>query len=160
MGELCPLFLLSMIDKIQEIIASVLQEEGVELVEIIYRPEAVGKVLRLLVDKEGGIQLADCARINEKISQVLDQADIIQERYNLEVASPGIDRPFKTKRDYERARGRDVRVTLKEAILDKKEYMGVLEEILENSIKVNTQKKGILEIQFENITRARQEVAF
>ncbi|MFA4992044.1 MAG: ribosome maturation factor RimP [Candidatus Omnitrophota bacterium] len=160
MGELCPLFLLSMIDKIREIITSALQEEGVELVEIIYRPEAAGKVLRLLVDKDGGITIADCACLNDKISQVLDQADIIQERYSLEVDSPGIDRPFKIKRDYERAKGRYVRVTLKEAVLDKKEYIGILEEILENSIKVSTQKKGILEIQFDNIVRARQEVAF
>jgi len=102
--------------------------------------------------------LSDCVKLNEKISQALDESNVITERYILEVASPGIDRPFKIKRDYERAKGRMVRVTLNEAILDKKEYIGRLQEILNDSIKIDTKKKGILEIPFEKIIRARQEV--
>lgn len=147
-----------MIDKIKEIIESILQEENAELVEIIYRREAGRQVLRVLVDKEDGIMLTDCVKLNEKISQALDESNVITERYVLEVASPGIDRPFKIKRDYERAKGRMVRVTLNEAILDKKEYIGRLQEILNDSIKIDTKKKGILEIPFEKIIRARQEV--
>lgn len=149
-----------MVDKIREIIGPVLEEEGVELVEIIYRPEAGRQVLRLLVDRNGGIQLSDCVRLNERISQVLDETNLIAERYVLEVDSPGVDRPFKTKRDYERAKGRMIRVTLSEAILDKKEYIGRLEDILQDSIKIDTEKKGIIEIPFEKIVRARQEVEF
>lgn len=149
-----------MIDKIKEIIIPILQEEGAELVEIIFRREAGRQVLRILIDKEGGVTLSDCVRINEIISRVLDENNTIQERYMLEVDSPGIDRPFKIKRDYKRASGRLVRVTLSEAILDKKEYIGRLEEILDNSIKIDVEKKGIIEIPFEKITRARQEVEF
>jgi len=116
--------------------------------------------LRLLVDKEGGIVLSDCVRLNERIGQVLDEADAITERYMIEVDSPGVDRPFKTKRDYERAMGRMVRVTLSEAILDKKEYIGRLQEILGDYIKVDVGKKGVIDVPFTNITRARQEVEF
>jgi ribosome maturation factor RimP len=149
-----------MLDKIKELIQPILDGENIELVEIIFRQEGGGKALRILADKEGGIQLSDCVRLNERISQVLDEANIIQERYVLEVDSPGIDRPFSSKRDYERAKGRIVRVALSEAILDKKEYIGRLEEVLEDSIKIDTEKKGIIEIAFDKITRARQEVEF
>jgi len=158
-GVVGPLFLFyNMLDKIKEIIQPILDEEGVELVEIVFRQEAGRKVLRILADKEGGIKLSDCVRLNERISQALDELNIITEHYLLEVDSPGIDRPFKIKRDYERAKGRLVRVTLNEQILGKKEYVGRLEEILENSIKIDTEKKGVLEIPFEKIIRARQEI--
>lgn len=158
MGELCPLFLLPVIDKIKAIIQPILAVEHIELVDIIYRKESGVQVLRLLVDKEGGIKLSDCARLNESISKILDEANIIPERYVLEVGSPGLDRPFKAQRDYERAKGRMVRITLNEAIFDKKEHIGRLEEISANAIKINTQKKGIIEIPFQKITRARQEI--
>lgn len=159
-GVICPLFLLPMLDKIKEIIDPILQEEGAELVDIIYRREAGRQVLRLLVDKEGGIALSDCVRLNETISQALDEGNVITESYVLEVDSPGVERPFKTKRDYERAKGRLVRVTLSEPILEKKEHIGRLEEILEFSIKIDTEKRGVLEIPFRIITRARQEIEF
>jgi len=147
-----------MIEKIKEAIGPVLEAEAVELVDIIYRREAGRQVLRLLVDKEGGIMLADCVRLNERISEVLDQGNVITEKYLLEVDSPGIDRWFSSKRDYERAKGRMVRVTLNEAVLDKKEYIGTLQEVSEGSIKIDVEKKGIIDIAFEKIVRARQEV--
>jgi len=147
-----------MVDKIKEIIEPILQEEQVELVEMIYRKEAGRQVLRLLVDKDNGIQLSDCIKLNEKIGRVLDEGNVIQENYVIEVDSPGIDRPFKVKRDYERAIGRLVRVTLNEKILGKKEYIARLEEISDAGVKIDVKKKGIIEIPFEKIVRAREEV--
>jgi len=157
-GAVCPLFLLPMIDKIREIIEPVIQQDGAELVEIIYRREAGRQVLRLLVNKDNGIKLSDCAGLNKKIGQVLDESDIMQESYVIEVNSPGIDRPFTVKRDYERARGRMVRVTLSEKILDKKEYIARLEEVSDAGVKIDVNKKGIIEIPFEKIVRAREEI--
>jgi len=149
-----------MLDKIKEIIEPILQEEQVELVEVIFRREAGRQVLRLLVDKDSGIKMLDCVRLNEKIGQALDQTDIIQESYAIEVDSPGIDRPFKSKRDYERALGRLVRVTLNEKISDKKEYIARLEEVSDAGVKIDVKKKGIMEIPFEKISRAREEIEF
>jgi ribosome maturation factor RimP len=149
-----------MLDKIREIIEPVLQGERIELVEIIFRREAGKQVLRLLVHKDNGIQLSDCAELNRKIGRILDEDDIIGESYVIEVASPGIDRPFKTKRDYERAVGRLVRVTLNEKILDKKEYIARLEEVSDAGVKIDVDKKGVMEIPFEKIVRAREEIEF
>ena len=151
-------FFCFMIDKIKEIIEPILQEEQVELVEVIFRREDGRQVLRLLVNKDKGIQLSDCIKLNRKIGRVLDENDIIQESYVIEVDSPGIDRPFKVKRDYERVIGRLVRVTLNEKILDKKEYIARLEEVSDAGVKIDVKKKGIIEIPFEKICRAREEV--
>ena len=149
-----------MVDRIKEIISPVLGNEGCELVEMSFRNESGRQVLRLLVDREGGIKLSDCVRLNERIGQILDETDAIPEHYIIEVDSPGIDRWFTAKRDYERAKGRMVRVTLNEAILDKKEYIGRLEDIAEDSINIDVEKKGIISIPFTKIVRARQEVEF
>ena len=139
---------------------SVLQEEGCELVDLIYRKESGKQILRLLVDREGGIKLGDCVMLNEKISRILDEGNLIQESYLVEVDSPGLDRYFTGKRDYERTIGRLLRVTLNQAILKKKEYIGRLKEVLDDSIKVDVEKKGIIDIPFTKIVRARQEVEF
>ncbi|MBU4590737.1 MAG: ribosome maturation factor RimP [Candidatus Omnitrophica bacterium] len=150
-----------MIEKIKSVIEPVLKEEGCEVVELVFRREAGRQVLRLLVDRDGGIKLGDCVRLNQILSRMLDESDAITERYILEVDSPGVDRWFCGRRDYERAVGRMVRVTLSETISEKKEHIGRLQEILEDSIKVDTgKKKGIIEVPFDKIVRARQEVEF
>lgn len=113
-----------------------------------------------MVDREGGIRLSDCVILNKKISQALEESGVIAEGYILEVDSPGVDRWFSGRQDYERARHRMVRVTLNEAVLDKKEYIGKLEEALESAIKIEVKKKGIIEIPYDKIVRARQEVEF
>jgi len=149
-----------MIDKIKDIIQPILQQENTALVDIIFRRESGQQVLRLLVDREGGIRLSDCVILNKKISQALEESGVIAEGYILEVDSPGVDRWFSNRQDYERARHRMVRVTLNEAVLDKKEYIGKLEEALESAIKIEVKKKGIIEIPYDKIVRARQEVEF
>ncbi len=147
-----------MLEDIKKVIVPILVEKSTELVDIAYRREAGRMVLRLLVDKEGGIKLDDCVMLNEKIGDILDRENVITESYTIEVDSPGIDRWFTSKRDYEKAKGRPVRITLNEAVLNKKEYIGRLKEVLGDSIKVNIKKKGIIEIPFDKITRARQEI--
>lgn len=149
-----------MIDEIKKLIEPILKDEDCELVELVFRRESGRQVLRLFVDKEGGIVLSECVKLNQRLSQALDESNVITERYILEVGSPGIDRWFAARRDYDRAMGRLVRVTLNEAILEKKEYIGKLEEISESSIKIDVKKKGIIEVPFDKIVRARQEVEF
>ncbi len=149
---------LSIIESVKELIRPLLEEQNFELVDILYRREQGKMVLRLLADKEGGITLNDCALLNEKIGALLDEKDIMNQSYILEVSSPGVDRPLVTKRDFERVKGRLVRVVLKESLLGKFEHVGKLEDILDQSIRIKTEKFGVLEIKFENIKRARQEV--
>ena len=89
----------------------ILSSEGFELVEIEFRREARGWVLRLYVDKEGGITLDDCAQISQEIGRNLDVEDFIMTPYILEVSSPGLTRSLKTEKDFMKYRDRLVKVT-------------------------------------------------
>jgi ribosome maturation factor RimP len=99
------------IERVKELIAPYLEESGVELVEITYRREQGGMTLKLLVDTPEGIKIAECESLNDYLSGILDKEDVIGERYIIEVSSPGLDRPIKTDRDFERVLGKDLEVT-------------------------------------------------
>lgn len=117
---------MDMIERVNELIANYLEEYSIELVDITYRREQGGMVLRLIVDKRGGINLKECEDLNNYLSETLDKEDTINERYLLEVSSPGLDRPIKTDRDFERVMGRELDITTYEPIDGKKTHAGNL----------------------------------
>ena len=93
---------------IRALIEPILVEEETELVELACRPQGRQLLVRLLVDKVGGITIQRCAKMNRRISDALEMANLIEESYTVEVSSPGLDRPLATKRDFERAVGEEV----------------------------------------------------
>jgi ribosome maturation factor RimP len=113
-------------EQVKELIQGYLETNGIELVEVTYRREQPGMVLRLLVDKPEGIKVSECEELNNFLSEVLDRESIINERHLLEVASPGLDRPIKTDRDFERSMGKALEVMTYEAIDGKKSHEGKL----------------------------------
>lgn len=114
----------SIIARARELIAPYLAEHDIELVEIIYKRMQGEMTLRLLVETPGGINLKECADLNTHISEVLDKENVIDEYYVIEVSSPGLDRPMKTDRDFERNLGRDIEVTTYEPIDGRKTHDG------------------------------------
>jgi len=80
--------------------------------------------LKLLVDTPEGIKIAECEKLNNHLSELLDKEDLIAERYVIEVSSPGLDRPIKTDRDFERALGRDLEVTTYAPVDGRKAHEG------------------------------------
>lgn len=96
--------------KIEQLVDPLLEELGLELVDIEYRRESQGWVLRFFLDKEGGITLDDCAAASRQISSLLDVEDFIPNTYNLEVSSPGLERPLKKRGDFERFSGHRVKI--------------------------------------------------
>lgn len=146
------------IDKIKELVTPILDGEGIELADLIFRREGKRAVLRLLVDKpQGGISLAECAKLNQIISQLFDQTTIFQESYILEVSSPGLDRPLETKQDFQRAIGRKVSVFTSEFIESKKNFMGELNAVEGENIILRLEDKEI-KIPLEKIVKARQVI--
>jgi len=92
----------------------VVRSEGLLLVELQYRPEGRGNVLRLYVDRpEGGVTLEECALVSRQVSDLLDVEDLLPGRYHLEVSSPGLTRQLKTKRDFEIFAGRTARLVVR-----------------------------------------------
>lgn len=133
-----------------------LRTQGLDFVELIYRYEGRNLVLRLLVDKpEGGIILDECAELNNQISRILDEKNLIQDRYILEVFSPGLDRPLKTKNDFSRCINRRVKFFLSEAINGKIEIDGVIKEPQEQGVSIET-GGGEVQIPFSKINKAKQ----
>lgn len=101
---------------------------GLVLVDVEFVREGKDWYLRVYIDKDGGVTLDDCEAVSRPLSDKLDKLDPIPQAYLLEVSSPGVERPFKTSRDFEKAIGENVRVKLYKAINGRKTIDGILEK--------------------------------
>ncbi len=117
---------MEIIERVNSLIENYLEENGIELVEITYRREQGGMVLRLLADTPDGITVAECEALNNYLSEALDKEEVIAEHFILEVASPGLDRPIATDGDFARAMGKELDIRMYEPIYGRREYQGKL----------------------------------
>lgn len=148
----------TIINELKSIIGDYLKIRGLDLVDLIYRYEGRGLFLRILVDKpEGGISLDECAGLNNEIGSILDEKDILQEKYILEVSSPGVDRPLVTKSDFLRCINKKVRIFLRESIDGKMELEGLIIKVEDDSVYIDIEG-NILEIPLSKITKAKRVV--
>lgn len=111
---------------IEAMVSPFLNENGFELVDIEYIKEGSNWFLRIFVDKEGGIDIDECVRISEYVSEKLDEEEPITGAYFLEVSSPGAERPLKKPEDVQKAIGKNVFITTYEPINKMKEFEGQL----------------------------------
>ena len=103
-----------------------LAEHNFELVDVEYVKEGGNWYLRTYIDKEGGITVDDCEVISRTLSDWLDKEDFIADSYTLEVSSPGLGRPLKKDKDFERSMGEDVELRLYKPRDKQKEFAGIL----------------------------------
>ena len=113
-------------DKVKEIAERYALQRGLEIMDIIYRREQQGMTLRVLADTPEGITIKECEELNNFLSAELDKEDFIEGHYTLEVSSPGLDRPLKTDRDFERMLSKRLEVMTYEPIDGKKARDGNL----------------------------------
>ena len=115
-------------DKVEELISPVLEEIGIEVVDVFYGKEGSNKVLRIYIDKlDGKIDLDDCAGVSHLLDDILDNADFIEDKYIFEVSSPGVNRVIKKERDFLRFTGSKVDIALYEAFDGNKKLCAVLD---------------------------------
>lgn len=146
----------TVINELSNIISDYLKSQGFDLVDFIYRYEGRDLFLRILVDKsQGGISLHECGQLNNEISQVLDERDILQERYILEVSSPGLDRPLKQKSDFLRCINRKVKIFLNESINGKMEIEGVITKVEDDIVYIEV-KREVIAIPLSKINKTKQ----
>ncbi len=146
------------IGQLKSVISEYLDCRDMELVELIYRQEGRDLVLRLLVDyPEGGITLGECAELNTQIGNLLDEKDIIQQNYILEVSSPGIDRPLKTKNDFLRSLDKEVRFFLSQPLNGKLEWCGKVVQADDDKVTVLINGANLI-IPLSRINKAKQEL--
>lgn len=146
----------AIIDELKRIIQEFFNTKGFDLVDLIYRYEGRDLVLRVLVDKpERGISLDECAYLNNEIGRIVDEKDIIQGHYILEVSSPGLDRPLRQKDDFLRCVNKKVKFFLSGPINNKLEMDGVINKITAESVYIDI--NGVIaEIPLSRIKKAKQ----
>jgi ribosome maturation factor RimP len=131
----------------------------VELIDLEYQRESHGWVLRVYIDREGGITVEDCAGLSGELGAILEVRDLIANPYTLEVSSPGLTRPLKKPEDYNKYRNRLVKIKTFEPIEGRKNFKGILQGL--EGEKVYLQAEGrILEIPLRGIAKANLEIEF
>jgi ribosome maturation factor RimP len=144
------------ISSLRQIIEDYLKHEGVEMADLVYHYEGRDLYLRILADKpDGGITLEECAHLNTQIGRILDENDILEQRYILEVSSPGLDRPLVTRSDFLRCLTRRVRFFLREKINGKTELEGIIKNVGDESVDVQLDAQ-IITIPLAQIAKAKQ----
>ena len=141
-------------EKLEELCTPFIENLGYELVDITYGKEGAQWILRVFIDHPKGIGIEDCEKVSRALSNFLDAKDPIPYSYILEVSSPGLDRPLKKEKDYERFQGNIITVKTKEAVGNRRKITGKLMGINEGQVEVLTDTEKIL-ISLENILSAR-----
>jgi ribosome maturation factor RimP len=144
------------IEELKGMIQEFLRRQHFDVVDLIYRYEGRDLYLRILVDKlEGGITLEDCAHLNRELSLLLDEKDLVQQKYILEVSSPGLDRPLKTKNDFSRCLNRRVKFFLNEAVEGRWEWEGSIQKIEEDRVIIGAGNVKVA-LPLSKVVKARQ----
>ena len=122
------------IKRVVDLISPVLEDMDFELVDTEYLRERGRWVLRLFIDKEGGVTLDDCTAVNREIGDLIDVKEIIPHQYVLEVSSPGVNRPLKKKKDFIAAVGRKIKVIINAPAGERKNFVGYLEDLRDDAL--------------------------
>ncbi|MDD4327620.1 MAG: ribosome maturation factor RimP [Eubacteriales bacterium] len=155
-------------EKVKDLVLPVVEDAGCELVDVEFVVENRRKVLRLLIDKSEGVGIDDCTVISQAVEPIIDDAEIMDSAYDLEVSSPGLDRPLITEEDLNRNKGRLVDIILKLQENGRNSYQGSLKEFDNERITIildepfikgrkprtNGQTKAILKEDIKLIKRA------
>ncbi|MGN0812037.1 MAG: ribosome maturation factor RimP [Candidatus Coproplasma sp.] len=146
------------LDEVSALLEKIAQPLGIEVVEVALNDKQAS--LTVYIETEQGVDLDTCEKYHNAISDPLDELDpSFGEAYTLNVSSPGLDRPFKTPRDFERNLGKEVEIKLYAPIKGKKFVEGVLDEFDENAVTVTTAKET-LKIQRNKIAKINKAIKF
>ena len=144
---------------LQEMLQDAVEDLGCELWGIECQRVGRFMTVRLFIDKDGGVTVDDCADVSRQVSAILDVEDPIADKYNLEVSSPGLDRPLFTLPQFERYIGQDIAVHLRIPVMERRKWQGKLERIEKDMITliVDDQEQILV---FGNIQKANVVAKF
>ena len=138
-------------EKVEKLVKEPIEKIGYKLYDVEYSKEGKNYFLRIFIDKDNGIDLNDCEKVNDAISDILDEANYIKEQYFLEVSSPGIERILRKDKHLEENIGEEINIRLfKKDENGLKEYQGILKnfdnEFIELQDNVKIERKNISQI--------------
>ena len=137
-----------------DLLTGPIEELGCKLYDVEYSKEAKSYFLRIYIDKKEGICLEDCEKVSNSITDLLDQADYIEEQYFLEVSSPGIERILRKEKHLQENTGQEIQVKLFQPIEKQKQYTGKLLEFDKNILKLEIDGT-ILSLERKNIAQIK-----
>lgn len=144
-------------EEVRQVVEPILESQGMELVDLEYRRESQGWVLRLYIDREGGISVNDCAEASGEVGAVLEVRDLIPNPYVLEISSHGLSRPLKKREHFEKYQNRLVKIKTFEPVEGRRNFKGTLLGLEGESVRLEVEGR-IYEIPFQNIAKANLEV--
>lgn len=145
-------------DHVKELVKTVVREAGFEVVEIQFPRYKSRQIVRVFIDKVGGVTLDDCKLVSRQIGERLDIEDPFPSRYTLEVSSPGVDRPLKTVDDFRRNIGRTLAIQVSEGQNTMRTYTGVLKELHGEQATLET-SEGQIDIDIAAIVKGQVQVS-
>ncbi|MBW2475749.1 MAG: ribosome maturation factor RimP [Deltaproteobacteria bacterium] len=151
---------------LESLILPIIRDFGFELVELDFKTEGRSWLVRIFIDKPGGVTLDDCVSVSREVEAVLEVEDPIKNAYRLEVSSPGLDRPLKKPADFIRFAGKSIKVKTRELIdpdgrgYARKTFTGCLVGIDGDLVKIEQtdRKGGFISIRLSDIAQANLEI--
>lgn len=143
--------------EVRQVVEPILESQGLELVDLEYQRESQGWVLRIYLDREGGVSLEDCAGISHEVGAVLEVKDLIPSSYILEVSSPGLTRPLKKPEDFNKFRNQMVKIKLYEPFDGRKNFKGTLLGLEGDRVRVEVEQQ-VYELPLQRIAKANLEI--
>jgi ribosome maturation factor RimP len=141
--------------KTEQLLLPLMEQHGFELVDVEYVKEGGSWYLRAYIDKPGGINVDDCEVISRALSDLLDEQDFIDDAYILEVSSPGLGRPLKKDKDFDRSIGEEIEIRTFRPINHQKEFTGILKEYNKEKIVIEVENQELMEFNRADIALVR-----
>jgi ribosome maturation factor RimP len=142
-------------NSIEQAVLPALAEAGLELVDLEWRREPVGWVLRFYLDAPGGISLDDCASWNDRLGEIIEAAGLIPHAYSLEISSPGLNRPLKKRGDFEKHLGISCVIKTSEPINNQRNFRGKMASLEGDKLMLVDRTSGLVGIPLDLILQAK-----
>jgi len=146
--------MMELVGRIREIADRVASAEGLELVDVEFVGRGRNTVLRIFLDKPGGVSLRDCERVSGQVGAILDVEDFIPSSYTLEVSSPGLDRPLVKPADYERFAGKRIKLVLRSPHEGRRRFHGLLRGIRNGTVELEEENGSVVGLDYGEIQKA------
>ncbi len=145
----------AVVARVTEIAERVGAPEGIEIVDVEFKGAGKRRVLRIFIDRPGGVSHAECEFISRNVGTILDVEDVVPGgSYILEVSSPGLERPLKKAADYERFRGRQVKIVVREPVAGRRTWKGTLAGLDGGVVTLETREGSSVQVELAQIQRA------
>jgi ribosome maturation factor RimP len=148
----------AIVERVRRVAEQAVGERGIEIVNVDITGTKRDSVVRIFIDKEGGVTLQDCTDVSRDVEAVLDVEDFIPTRYVLEVSSPGIERELYSIADFVKFKGQLAKIKLKEAVDGQKTFVGPISEIEGETITVDDRTRGPLTFDYSAVDKANLKI--